>query len=259
MKRIVSFALFPAAGIVAAIVRAAQRRNAFTRDDLLIPGCGTTTALIVLSVVVAVGALVFARLCRRRAAQRLPELSGGEQGCFITGVVAGFLIIVGGLLTAMEHAPQRHIAWLVLAALLVISGALLVLVLLRRRADAQTPIGSLLLLPAFTGCLWLVLLYQANAAEPVLMDYIFALLAVICIVLGLYFTVALAYGLLWTRRTVFAALMAGYFSLLCIGDAHLTLGMRVLLIAFALHLLLQAGMLLLSHGKGKRERSSHVE
>ena len=255
MPRVIPFVLFPVAGAVAAGLRYSQRLHAFTSEGLVIPGQGVTVALIVLSVVVVLGALLYSARCRVEPDEKIAAREGGAASSSLA-IVAGFFLLVGGAATALTSleltAFVLRIAWLVLAALFVISGALLVVRAVRLRRDSGASVGGLLLLPAFTCCLWLVLLYQGNAADPILMDYVFQLFAAVCSLLGMYFLAGRDYGVRRPRRCVFFCLLAGYFALLCMADP-LTSGARVVLVALLLYLLLQAGLLSL----GGKERRNH--
>ncbi|MBR2668137.1 MAG: hypothetical protein IKD96_08300 [Oscillospiraceae bacterium] len=245
MKRAVPFVLFPVAGVAAAVLRQFQLSEAYTSSGLPIPGQGSTLALLLLSLAAALGALIYSLLCRPKfGGEGLPACAG-RSGCTVGMTVAGFLVLIGGALTAMESLiPSLRIAWMILAVLMVLSGALMVVGALQLKKDHRTCVGRLLLLPDFACCLWLVLFYQSNAADPILMDYVFRLLAMVCILLGLYFTTAQTYRLRRARRAAFFCLMGGYLSLLCLGEP-LTLGSLALMVGFALYLFFCAGILTL--------------
>ncbi len=243
MKRAVPFVLFPVAGAAAAVLRQIQLSTAYTHERLPIPGRDITLALLLLSLIVVVGGLLYSALCRPKFSEEGLPACAGRSGSTVGMTVAGFLVLVGGGLTAMENlAPSLRIVWLILAVLMVLSGALMVVGALQLKRDYHTCVGRLLLLPDFACCLWLVLFYQSNASDPILMNYVFRLLAVVCILLGLYFVTAQTYRLRRARRATFFCLMGGYLALLCLGDP-LSLGALVLLVGFALYLFFCAGIL----------------
>lgn len=245
MKRAVPFVLFPVAGVAAAVLRHIQLSAAYTHDGLLIPGQSSTLALLLLSLVAALGALVYSILCRPQFGQEGLPACAGRSGCTVGMTAAGFLVLIGGVLTAMEClVPSLRIVWMILAVLMILSGALMVVGALQLKKDHHACVGRLLLLPDFACCLWLVLFYQSNAADPILMDYVFRLLAVVCILLGLYFITAQTYRLRRARRAAFFCLLGGYLALLCLGEP-LSLGTLVLLVGFALYLFFSAGILTL--------------
>ena len=70
----------------------------------------------------------------------------------------------------------------------------------------------------FLFCVWLVSNYQSCAADPVVMNYIWEVLAICFSLLGLYYVAS--YSFLkeaHPRRTVLACLMAVFFSLTAMG------------------------------------------
>lgn len=79
-----------------------------------------------------------------------------------------------------------------------------------------------LLAPGYTLCLWLVSSYQKQAADPVVLDYVYQLLAIICTLLGLYFAAGFSFGRAKLRRCAVFSLLGIYFSLVTLADPHST-------------------------------------
>lgn len=77
-----------------------------------------------------------------------------------------------------------------------------------------------LLAPGYTFCLWLVSAYQQRAADPVVLDYVYELLAIICTLIGLYFTAGFSFGRPKFRRCAVFSLLGIYFSMVTLADAH---------------------------------------
>lgn len=77
-----------------------------------------------------------------------------------------------------------------------------------------------LLAPGYTLCLWLVFSYQQRAADPVVLDYMYELLAIICTLIGLYFTAGFSFGRPKFRGCALFSLLGLYFSMVTLADAH---------------------------------------
>lgn len=77
-----------------------------------------------------------------------------------------------------------------------------------------------LLVPGYTLCLWLVAAYQRRAADPVVLDYVYELLAIICTLIGLYFCAGFSFGRPKIRRCAVFSLLGIYFSIVTLADAH---------------------------------------
>ena len=79
-----------------------------------------------------------------------------------------------------------------------------------------------LLAPGYTLCLWLVSAYQQQAADPVVLDYVYELLAIICTLIGLYFSAGFSFGRPKIRRCAVFSLLGIYFSMVTLADPHST-------------------------------------
>ena len=79
-----------------------------------------------------------------------------------------------------------------------------------------------LLAPGYTLCLWLVSAYQQRAADPVVLDYVYELLAIICTLVGLYFSIGFSFSRPKIRRCNLFSLLGIYFSMVTLADPHST-------------------------------------
>lgn len=79
-----------------------------------------------------------------------------------------------------------------------------------------------LLVPGYTLCLWLVTAYQRQAADPVVLDYVYELLAIICTLIGLYFSTGFSFGRPKIRRCAVFSLLGIFFSMVTLADPHST-------------------------------------
>ena len=77
-----------------------------------------------------------------------------------------------------------------------------------------------LLIPDFSGCVWLIAAYQVRAGDPVQLDYIYELFAIIAVLLGLYFNAGFSFERGKPFRAVLFSLLGVYFSLVTLADGH---------------------------------------
>ena len=110
------------------------------------------------------------------------------------------------------------------------------------RMEGRGKYSAALLLPSYTCCLWLISAYQARSADPVILDYVYQLFAVIAAVLGTYFTAGFAFERAKVFRASFFSLLGIYFCLVTLADRH-DVSMLLLFVAFALYLLATAVLL----------------
>ena len=198
--------------------------TAFEPDTgLPIPGAPATVSLIVLTAVVLLllgGALW--RMCRSAPTLSYDDAFRCPSTAAVTADVVCALLLAGaGLLGLWEflNNGSRNLAYPVLDALLVASGGCVLLTGRNNyRGLGQGKFNAYLLFPAYTFCLWLVLAYQAQAGNPVILDYVYRILAIICSLLGLYFTASFSFEKGKALPTLWTGLAAVYFSCVCLAD-----------------------------------------
>jgi hypothetical protein len=246
------FAFLPllttAAGLAGALIRRYELQHAFESDTgLALSGYPASVVLLLLSAAVilfvlflsggrsAIGALSYRDAFRTT-----------EAGSFAAIVLSSLFLFGSAASGAMLYlsGTETRVSRLLLFAFTAISGACILVTGLRTYRDKNTEqSGILLLVPAFFACLWLVLVYQTNAADPVLLHYIYELLAVVFAVLGLYSIAGFGFGRGRVKRTAFYCLLGEYFSLVTLADGH-SLPFYLLYAFSALYLVLSAALLL---------------
>ena len=222
--------LLPAVAIAGGAAGFALRRwelaTAFEADTgLPIDGAPATMALIVLSVVMAV---VLALLCRGK----YPAFTGYDQAfqakgntAYATaGILSAFLLLAAAALLVYEFlqaGPDRVYTNLLVAALALVSGfCVMGAVQNNFKGLGKGKLNFTLLLPAYTCCVWLIAAYQVRAGDPVRLDYVFELFAIIATLLGLYFHAAFAFTRGRPFWALFFALLGVYFSITTLADGH---------------------------------------
>ena len=265
-KEIVLPGITVAAGVVGFLARRWELATAFEPDTgLVTPGMPATYTLLGLSAVVAV---VLALLCRGRH----NSLTGGYDQAFqargntvyITAVVLSAFLLLGAAVLIALGLPEDYrqavltlqasqargnplltiMPKVLLSALCFISGLCVIATGKNNyRGEGRGKYSFTILMPAYTCCLWLIAAYQQRAADPVILDYLYELFAIITALLGLYFTAGFSFERAKVFRASFFSLLGVYFSMVTLADHH-SLG-TVLLYGFVIvYLLISTHVLL---------------
>lgn len=249
---------FGAAGL---LMRRWELASAFEPDTgLAIPNAPATLALIALSIAFfLLSGGVLWRMCRGLKPLPYDDAFRCGQPAFITAVVcSAALLLGGGLLGILGYVNRSdpRLAYALLALLAVLSG--LCVVLMGRnnyRGEGKGRFSGPLLIPAYTWCLWLVLSYQSRAGDPIVLDYVYQLLAIICSLLGLYFMSGFSFEKGKPFLTLWAALLAVYFSCVTLADSHDW--MSLLLYAFSIVYFTAHSVVLLHNLTCERKEDTH--
>ncbi len=247
-------------GVGGFFLRRWELSTAFESSGLAIPWAPASVVLLVWSAVLA---LAFALLCRG-AKHELKDYGGafaarGNWGYLIVAALAAACLLaagVFGLADELGGGEPRRLRLLLWAMCIVSFGCVLTVV--RNNFLAQGRRYSLALLaPAYTCCLWLVLAYQQRSADPVILDYVYELLAIVCTLLGLYFTAGFSFERAKVWRCAFFCLLSVYFGVVTLADGH---GRSTrLLVLFAVLYQAATVSLLLYHAFGKAPEPSPEE
>lgn len=225
-KEIVLPVVAAAMGAAGFALRKWELASAFEADTgLPIFGAPATGALIVLSIAAAV---ILFFLCR--AGYR--PFTGGYDAAFAAkgntayaavSVLSAFLLLVSAVLMIRSFLLRENTmaTRLILALLCVISFACILAGAKNNlRGEGKGKYSFILLMPAYMACMWLVVAYQARAADPVILDYVYELFAIIASLLGLYFTAGFSFERPKVRRASFFSLLGVYFSIVTLADSH---------------------------------------
>lgn len=259
-KEILLPALAVGGGAVGFGLRRWELATAFEPDTgLPIAGMPATWALLALT---AGMILVLALLCR----DGYGGLSGreGDHAFDARGntlyaaaaILSAFLLL--GAAAAIGAALLRRERLLftrpILAVLAVCACVCVLLIVKGRfRGPDRPKYDFAQLLPAYACCVWLVCAYQARAGDPVLLDYLYELSAIIACLLGLYYAAGFSFGRGKPFQTCLFSLLGVYCSLVTLADGHDLAG--TLLYGFAVLYLLSSTAVLLHNAaapEGKR-------
>lgn len=197
MKKKWAFAaVTPVALALTAACRTWQRSTAFEPDGLLTPGMPASRWLAAVVALAAVGFGLLALWVRRGRAfeSYLDAFALPCRSFLIVYCVAGALLVAGGVAGLMSWAGAS-VSRRALDILLVPTGVSVALVgwLGGEEQEGRGRFAWPLLVPAFTGCVWLVAVYQARAIEPNAVGYLFAFGGAVCAVIGCYAVAAFSF------------------------------------------------------------------
>lgn len=210
-----------------------ERTEGFV-DGLPVPGHPSTYRLIALCVLMAAFALFAALLlpAKWEADYDTAFAAEGDKLYATASILAAFLLVGSAALTALswvgmgenagrmatQFAPLRIV--LALASVLA-GGCILLTVKNRFRSGDTANLRFPTLMPGYFACVWLVCAYQRQAStDPILLGYVYELLAILAILLALYYAAAFAYQRPRLRQAVCFSLLGCFLSLVTLADGH---------------------------------------
>lgn len=227
-----------AGGAAGFFLRRWELVSAFEPDSgLPIPGMPATLALIGLSAVMAV---LLVLLCRGAG----KDFGGGYDEAFyalgntpyMMGMVAAaFLMAIAGALLLLQvpglyrsasgmtkGLPMLSLMPNVLLAGLCLASGWSLLQLGRNnfKGEGKGKYSSSLLIPAYAACMWLIAAYQARSGDPIILDYVYQLFAIVSAVLGAYFMAGFGFERGRVFPSALFSLLSMYFILVTLADTH---------------------------------------
>ena len=271
-----------AAGLLGAVVRRWAQLAAFDQDTGLVDaGHPAILALLALTALAAAGLLLACRRCPNRLKQPGYDTAFYAPETLSLAVSSSAAILVGlSAMLTLTDAPLLYAARLselelsnrgalsgglrlqavlyaapeLLQGLLGLAAAVCMFFLARGRAGGRWRSGYTVaaLIPGFFACLWLINAYRDKATDPVVLSYGWHLLAIICVVLALYYAAGFSYRNVRPRLTLYFSLLGVFACLTTLADPHQPAELLALA-AFLLWLAASASALLhnllgLSHG-----------
>lgn len=238
MRKKIPLILALLGGAAGFALRKWQLTAGFEPDTRLpIPNAPSALLLIALSVAVAAGAAILIRPSKGTAPVDIAFSAARDNALYLTAaVLAGFLLLVstgfevfnfstvyaaGGDEGMNKVSRAASMVLPPLRILLCVAGLPCTVLWARRLyrgEDARERVALLELCLLF--CLWLITDYQARAADPIIMDYVYEVFAIVCSLMGLYYIAGYSFQTGKPRRTVFFCLMGAYFSMVTLADSH---------------------------------------
>lgn len=210
-------------GLGGFFLRRWELSSAFEASGLAIPWAPASLLLVGLSAVLA---LVFALLCRgsvNKLTTYADAFSSSANWVYliVAALAAAHLLIAGvsgviGDLNGGDPGLLRMLLWIAC----ILTFPCVVLTALTNFHAKGRQYSLLLLVPAYMCCLWLVVAYQRRDADPVVLAYVYEMLAIICALLGFYFQAGFSFERAKVWRCAFFCLMSVYFSMVTLADGH---------------------------------------
>lgn len=216
------FAIFAAlAGAVGGYLRISEQA-AYEPSGLAIPGDPYRLAVIIISGVVLLAAIVISvglvSSARRDSALVFirPErpvslVYFASLGAFSLGALFEILGCIG------DYSATRLISGILLFFAAV---GMIMTAFLMARADFSSDYSMFVLIPTFWAAYYLILHFRAETQNPVMISYIFEISALVFLVLTFFFQAGILFRRRYQRRCFFSAVMCLYLCILClISDA----------------------------------------
>lgn len=252
--------IYPALALMLGVSGAALRRwqiaSDFDRQSLPVPG-QATLLLLVLTAAAVVGCALLVLPLRGAGdwestlgEKPLPPLGAGAA---LYGAAAVLLVLSRS--AEADTLMVFELTTKVIPVLTILTAAAAAVGLLLA-APGGARRGEYLVLPAVFGCFWMERSYHSHGSDPVVLHYVWYLLAVVLGALVWYHLTALSFGRGSARRTLYLCLLAVFFSLTALADGE-SLANQLLLVANALSFL--ALSLPLAEGLSSRGRRAKVQ
>jgi len=202
-----------------------------------------TICLTVVSVLAAIIFLGMTFLIKDRDVEPVYHTAFGTGSVLplILYILTGIALLVGGILCWQYGAGihSRGLLSRLLAAFAVLAAVSVVILALagyRRKSGSETMLASFVIV--LFACLFLIIFYKENAADPVLVKFVYDYLGVCAAALAGYYLAGYAFGRSKPRATVFFSALGTYLCLTALTGTDSTI--------FKLFYIFLAGYLLLS-------------
>lgn len=114
--------------------------------------------------------------------------------------------------------PVPELVFVVLAVFSAFSILTLSHSVYKGKSGSEVPLCSIV--PIAFLCFWLILAYRSRAADPVILDYVYEMLALVLSILGFFYSAGFAYRRLKPRRLIFFSNAAVYMCIVTLADEH---------------------------------------
>ena len=228
------------AGVGGAVLRRLEWNTGFEPETgLAIAGNRPLLGLLLLSALLGIGLILALRTGKAPANGSGTVVRPRSFVCLAATGIAALALAVGGVLAAIDAQTQAppQTARMIWGLCAVVTAGFLLWTAVGPFVE-KTP-GKYrfrLLVPAFFCCYWLILAYEAHSANPVILQYMFQLFAVICILLSFYFIAGFDFGRAKVRSAAFFGYWGCFFTGVTLMDPH-TPGIFLIHAAAAVYLL----------------------
>ena len=238
------------AGVGGFYLRLSERQNVFdVMTGLPDRNAATTVWLYMLSAAFIIFIIVFSIVAatKHKALPGFESAFGTDPFAYpVIFVLIAIAWLVGTFLYFSDintygFFTSYDIYFIVLSALSAISVAFFAIEMYQD-SRRQAPY-ALCVIPTAFMCFWLIFLYRHNASNPILLSYIYQLLAIVTTAMSFYFTAGFLYGKPAPGKSIVAYFASIYFCIITLADGHPT-GITVIFCALIAVNLIHSVMLL---------------
>lgn len=215
--------LATAGGFGGFLLRRWELTAVFDASGLAVPWAPATVALILWSLLIAVVFFFFCRNLRNELKGYDDSFTVPNYGLYlpVIAMACACLLLAGvfglyGTFSGGAPGLLRLLLWV----LCLISLVCIVYTTLANFRGQERKFDLMLLLPAYTFCVWLVVAYQKRAADPVVLDYMYELFAIVCALLAFYFTAGFSFSKPKVWPCSIFCLLAVYFGIVTLADGR---------------------------------------
>jgi len=215
------------AGIGGFYLRLSERLNVIdSLTGLPERNAATTVWLIVLSMVVMLFIILFAIrvAAKHKALPGFESAFGTDPSAYpILFVIIGLVWLVGTYLYLTSLLSNNAVTvidvyFMIFSALSAASVAFFAIEMYQdSRRNAPY---ALSIVPTVFMCFWLIFVYRQNASNPILISYIYQVLAIVASALSFYFTSGFLYRKPAPGRAIVTYYAAIYFCIITLADDH---------------------------------------
>ncbi len=226
-------------GAAGYLLRQWELNTAFDAAGLATLTNPASLLLIVLSVVMAVIIYLLSRRANSEAEYGAAFFTSGNWVYLLVMALAAACILAGGvfgLRNDMLSGSGRNFLWLLFRLMCLVCFVCVPISAWNNFRGKQHKYSLTLVAPAYMACLWLVTTYQLRSANSVVLDYVYELLAIICVLVGLYYTAGFSFGKGKPQLCVLFSLLGVYFSIVTLADPLGRTSKIIFLFAILYHL-----------------------
>lgn len=187
-------------------------------------GAAVNFWLIGITVITAAVLLVFVLYLRQFTAPEGPKALDGRTLVHpVIGIFAGFALAVGGAIMIFAAGQYAFPMLRRLLGLTAMAGGVsaMALTIHAGKPGKEIPRQVFSVLLTVMGCVWMVVEYKENAANPVVWTFAMEILALCAASLAFYFTAGYQFGQSQPLRAIFFCYLGMFLCVVCVIDDHL--------------------------------------
>lgn len=241
------------AGTAGYFLRQLELGAAFEPSGFAIPGAQETQNLMVLSLAFALVAVLIAAVLSKKLEFSNEYVSAFSISSLIV-LFLNFILGAGIVASAVFYYLGINISYLSLEAihlaLAALSGiSVMVASISAYKGKSYFALPFFSVIPSVFLCVWLIIVYKDNSANPVLISYAYQSLAIAAAALSFYYSAGFVYGRSKPFRTLLSSMLAVFFVSVAAADT-MNSYLRYILLLMTVNILINI-FALLSNAKLK--------